>query len=76
MAKNKELYDVFEEEIFEGQVLKKSYNLIKNKIDNLEVRDDDVWLSCFPKTGKFDLICNCPKLFTEKMIMLIICFKF
>lgn len=28
-----------------------SYKLIADSIENLEIRDDDIWVCSFPKTG-------------------------
>lgn len=39
-------------EYFKGQLLQPGFRNLQEKIDNLEVKDDDVWLCCFAKTGK------------------------
>lgn len=33
-------------------VLRRPYENIKDDIENLEVRDEDIWVASFPKSGK------------------------
>lgn len=35
-----------------GHILTNSYRNIKEKVDNFNVRDQDVWIVTFPKAGK------------------------
>lgn len=36
----------------EGTWLPNSYQDVKESIHNFEMRDDDIWVCSFPKTGK------------------------
>lgn len=53
MAQGTEFFKNVKKEIFNGQVLLPAYHKIQERVKNFKVRDDDVWLCCSPKTGKF-----------------------
>ena len=38
-----------------NQVLPKVYQKYEKRIKNLEVRDDDIWISSFPKCGMYKI---------------------
>lgn len=46
---------------FNGQYLAELFQDFQKYIDDFEVRDTDVWLCCFPKTGKTNLYFYLPK---------------
>lgn len=46
-----------------GYVLPEYYKKFSKIIEEFEVRDDDLWVISFPKTGKFN---NQPNLYTVK----------
>lgn len=37
--------------IFNGQLVSNKFKDIQDNVLNLKIRDEDVWLCCFPKTG-------------------------
>lgn len=37
--------------IFNGSVMIDSFGADKSRIENLEVMDDDIWVTSFPKSG-------------------------
>lgn len=41
-----------------GYMLGYRYNENKDQIDNLEVRDSDIWVCTYPKTGNFNFLSN------------------
>lgn len=38
---------------YRGVVLSERYQTFADKIENLEVRDDDIWVMSYPKTGMY-----------------------
>lgn len=42
---------VLEFKIFKSQRMPIKYKVIQNKVMNLEIRNDDLWLCCSPKTN-------------------------
>lgn len=53
MAQTNGYFTGVEYEVFNEQVLTTAFHDIQHRIKELNVRNDDVWLCCYPKTGKF-----------------------
>lgn len=55
---------------YKGCILSPTFHELQEKIYNMEVREDDVWIMSYPKTGKFCGIDICGKDNNIKCILL------
>lgn len=63
------LYDYIK---FNGYFIASQYKNFIDVIENFEVRDDDIWVCSFPKTGKSTEIIHSTKIFDQIIANIVI----